>query len=247
MSGTAILDVLMNGIGAMLAIAFLFLTLVDSPPATAGDGHEENRVYLRTLSVESFISSAEPIDPEEPSVAVMTHTRNPNTRNPECGPEATTTLSSLVARRCKELQNPDFDGVLPEGVELPKPFMGFRAPDQKSPARPINSHSIVFLPKPGVECLQTQYVYLYVAGNSDVSIATTTWFAGQPSIKVPFKGDLAYSHDRQSPISGKSYDTVTRGQLQTHSTARGADKASLQVQLGSDGMRVQDCLPSGKP
>jgi hypothetical protein len=246
MSGTAILDVLMNGIGAMLAVAFLFLTLVDSPPAVTGDGHEEKRVRLRTLSVQSFISTAAPLDPDDPAVAVQFSTRNPNTKDPGCGSEKTMILRSLVARRCKDLQKTDLDGALPKGIELPKPFMGFRAPDQGTPVGSLNSDSIVFLPKPGVSCLHTQYTYQYVAGSSEVAIATTTWFAGQPSIPHLFKGALVYSYDRQSPISGRSYDTVTRGQLQTNSTERGRDKASLQVHLGSDAMRVQDCLPGEK-
>ncbi len=256
MSGTAILDVLMNGIGAMLAIAFLFLTLVDSPPAATGDGYEENRVYLRTLSVQSFVSNSAPLDPNDPAVPVQTLTKNPDIADPSCGREETMTLTSLVARRCKGLQRADFDGALPEGVELPKPFVGFRAPGQGTPSGSLNSDSIVFLPKPGVKCLHTQYTYRYVSGSSDVSIATTTWFAGQPSTttwfagqpSIPdlFKGTLVYSFDRESPISGKSYDTVVRGQLLTHSAEGGRNTASLQVHLSSNSMRVQDCLPGQK-
>lgn len=234
MSGTAILDVLMNGIGAMLAIAFLFLTLVGSPPvAGGGEGYEEKRVYLRTLAIQSSVATPVPMDLKNTPVRIDVFTTNHDLTVPECGREAILRLDAQKARKCRGQQDPTLDGELTAGVELPRPFMGI---DTRI------GDTILFVPKPRMGCLQVQYTYRYGAADSPIHVATTAWFAGQPTIPSLFNGALVYSSAREPPVLGRSYETVSRDTALTYSVAQGQDKPALQIHLGR-AFHAQDCLP----
>jgi hypothetical protein len=194
MSGTAMLDVLTNAIGAMLALAFLFLTLVGFPPPDTIPEDLENP-KVRIFALEASIS----IPPS--SISAMPQVFGPVFYRCDGGGDA---CMRNQPRRVKSTASviADLGSPLPAQhaqAATHLTFVGLEDPDSQSVTTPSNARrgSILFEanPNPGCTTVYSLLRSLDGTGSLDpfsIPISVSTWAGMLPPIHPPGRGRIEY-------------------------------------------------------
>lgn len=194
MSGTAMLDVLTNAIGAMLALAFLFLTLVGFPPPdTIPEDLENPKVRVFALEASILIPPS--------SLSAIPRVVGPLFYRCDDGEDA-----------CLRTQPKKVQSTASVTAELGSPlpaqraqantlltFVGLEDPDSQSATTPANARtgSILFEVNPSAGCT-TVYSLLrsldgsVSADSFSIPVSVSTWAGMLPPIHPPGRGRIEY-------------------------------------------------------
>lgn len=194
MSGTAMLDVLTNAIGAMLALAFLFLTLVGFPPPDTIPEDLENP-KIRVFALEASISIPSSSVSAKPQVFGPVFYRCDDGRD------------ACLRNQAKKVKStasvfPELGGPLPAQhtqADIRLTFVGFEDPDSQRASNPANTRtgSILFEANPTAGCTTVYSLLRSLAGPGSVDsfsipISVSTWAGMLPPIHPPGRGRIEY-------------------------------------------------------